>query len=145
MVDNLTPEKRSKIMRSIISGSTKPELVLRKYLFSKGYRYRKNYKKLPGRPDIVFVSKKIAIFVNGCFWHQHENCKIANKPRSNTAFWYDKFKKNLERDKRNQQELKDMGWNPIVIWECEILDINRNSKDLNPIVNRLNINKNFLI
>ena len=141
MVDNLTPEKRTKIMRSIISDSTKPELVLRKYLFSKGYRYRKNYKKLPGRPDIVFVSKKIAIFVNGCFWHQHENCKIANKPRSNTAFWDEKFKKNLERDKRNQQELKDMGWNPIVIWECEILDINRNSKDLNPIVNRLNINK----
>ena len=143
MVDNLTPQKRTKIMRSIISDSTKPELVLRKYLFSKGYRYRKNYKKLPGRPDIVFVSKKIAIFVNGCFWHQHENCKIANKPRSNTAFWYDKFKKNLERDKRNQQELKDMGWNPIVIWECEILDTNRNSKDLNSIVNRLNIKKNI--
>ena len=141
MVDNLTPEKRTKIMRSIISDSTKPELVLRNYLFSKGYRYRKNYKKLPGRPDIVFVSKKIAIFVNGCFWHQHENCKIANKPRSNTAFWDEKFKKNLERDIRNQQLLKDLGWHPIVIWECEILDINRNSKDLNPIVNRLNINK----
>ena len=100
---------------------------------------------MPGRPDIVFVSKKIAIFVNGCFWHQHENCKIANKPRSNTAFWDEKFKKNLERDIRNQQLLKDLGWDPIVIWECEILDINRNSKDLNPIVNRLNINKNFLI
>ena len=126
MVDNLTPEKRTKIMRSIISDSTKPELVLRKYLFSKGYRYRKNYKKLPGRPDIVFVSKKIAIFVNGCFWHQHENCKIANKPRSNTSFWDEKFKKNLERDIRNQQLLKDLGWDPIVIWECEILDINRN-------------------
>ena len=132
-------------MRSIISDSTKPELVLRNYLFSKGYRYRKNYKKLPGRPDIVFVSKKIAIFVNGCFWHQHENCKIANKPRSNTAFWDEKFKKNLERDIRNQQLLKDLGWDPIVIWECEILDINRNPKDLNPIVNRLNINNNFLI
>ena len=132
-------------MKSIISDSTKPELVLRNYLFSKGYRYRKNYKKLPGRPDIVFVSKKIAIFVNGCFWHQHENCKIANKPRSNTAFWDEKFKKNLERDIRNQQLLKDLGWDPIVIWECEILDINRDSKDLNPIVNRLNINKNFLI
>ena len=145
MVDNLTPEKRTKIMKSIISDSTKPELVLRNYLFSKGYRYRKNYKKLPGRPDIVFVSKKIAIFVNGCFWHQHENCKIANKPRSNTAFWDEKFKKNLERDIRNQQLLKDLEWHPIVIWECEILDINRDSKDLNPIVNRLNINKNFLI
>ena len=143
MVDNLTPEKRSKIMRSIISVSTKPELVLRKYLFSKGYRYRKNYKKLPGRPDIVFLNKKIAIFVNGCFWHQHENCKIANKPRSNTTFWVEKFKKNLERDKRNLQELKDTGWNPIVIWECEILDINRNPKDLCSIINRLNIKTNI--
>ncbi len=143
MVDNLTPEKRSKIMRSIISGSTKPELVLRKYLFSKVYRYWKNYKKLPGRPDIVFLNKKIAIFVNGCFWHQHENCKIANKPRSNTTFWVEKFKKNLERDKRNLQELKDTGWNPIVIWECEILDINRNPKDLYSIINRLNIKTNI--
>ena len=126
-------------MRSIKSRDSKPEIILRKHLFSKGYRYRKNYKKLPGRPDIVFVSKKIAIFVNGCFWHQHENCKIANKPRSNTAFWDEKFKKNLERDKRNLQELKDTGWNPIVIWECEILDTNRNSKDLNSIVRRLKI------
>ena len=140
-MDFVTPEKRSNIMRSIKSRDSKPEIILRKFLFSKGYRYRKNYKKLPGRPDIVFVSKKIAIFVNGCFWHQHENCKIANKPRSNTAFWDEKFKKNLERDIRNQQLLKDLGWDPIVIWECEILDINRNPKDLNPIVNRLNINK----
>ena len=140
MADNVTPEKRTKIMRSIISKSTKPELVLRRFLFSKGYRYRKNYNKLPGRPDIVFISRKIAIFVHGCFWHQHKDCEITNKPRSNTTFWKEKFSKNLERDKRNQKDLEDMGWDPKVIWECEILDINRKARDLRPILNRLNLN-----
>ena len=140
MADNVTPEKRTKIMRSIISKSTKPELVLRRFLFSKGYRYRKNYKKLPGRPDIVFISRKIAIFVHGCFWHQHKDCEITNKPRSNTTFWKEKFSKNLERDKRNQRDLKKMGWDPKVIWECEILDTNRKARDLSPILSRLNLN-----
>ena len=140
MVDNLSPEKRTKIMKSIISDGTKPELVFRKYLFSQGFRYRKNYKKLPGRPDIVFIKKKIAIFVHGCFWHQHKNCKITNKPRSNTSFWKEKFSKNLERDKRNQKDLREMGWCPKVIWECEILDSNRKTRNLSPIMNRLNLN-----
>ena len=140
MADNVTPEKRAKIMRSIISKSTKPELVLRRFLFSKGYRYRKNYNKLPGRPDIVFISRKIAIFVHGCFWHQHKDCEITNKPRSNTTFWKEKFSKNLERDKRNQRDLQKMGWNPKVIWECEILDTNRKARDLSPILSRLNLN-----
>ena len=139
MADNLTPEKRTKIMKSITSDGTKPELVLRKFLFSHGYRYRKNYKKLPGRPDIVFIRRKIAIFVHGCFWHQHKSCKITNKPSSNTVFWRDKFSKNLKRDERNQQDLKKMGWRPEVIWECEILDTNRNTRDLNPILNKLNL------
>ena len=140
MVDNLTPEKRTEVMKSIISEGTKPELVLRKFLFSQGFRYRKNYKKLPGRPDIVFIKKKIAIFVHGCFWHQHKNCKITNKPRSNTSFWKEKFAKNLERDKRNQKDLREMGWRPKVIWECEILDTNRKTRNLSPILNRLNLN-----
>ena len=140
MADNVTPEKRTKIMRSIISKSTKPELVLRRFLFSKGYRYRKNYNKLPGRPDIVFISRKIAIFVHGCFWHQHKDCEITNKPRSNTTFWKEKFSKNLERDKRNQRDLKKMGWDPKVIWECEILDTNRKARDLSPILKRLKLN-----
>ena len=140
MADNLTPEKRTKIMKSIISGGTKPELVFRKYLFSQGFRYKKNYKKLPGRPDIVFIKRKIAIFIHGCFWHQHNNCKITNKPRSNTTFWKEKFAKNLERDKRNQKDLREMGWCPKVIWECEILDTNRKTRNLSPILNRLNLN-----
>jgi len=140
MADNLTPEKRTKIMKSIISDGTKPELVFRKYLFSQGLRYRKNYKILPGRPDIVFIKKKIAIFIHGCFWHQHKNCKITNKPRSNTTFWKEKFAKNLERDKRNQKDLREMGWRTIVIWECEILDTNRKTRNLSHILNRLNLN-----
>ena len=140
MADNVTPEKRTKIMRSIISKSTNPELVLRRFLFSKGFRYRKNYNKLPGRPDIVFISRKIAIFVHGCFWHQHKDCEITNKPRSNTTFWKEKFSKNLERDKRNQKDLEDMGWDPKVIWECEILDTNRKDRDLSTILNRLYLN-----
>ncbi len=140
MVDNLTPEKRTEVMKSIISEGTKPELVLRRFLFAEGFRYRKNYKKLPGRPDIVFIKKKIAIFVHGCFWHQHKNCKITNKPRSNTLFWKEKFAKNLERDKRNQKDLREMGWRPKVIWECEILDTNRKTRNLSPILNRLNLN-----
>ena len=140
MADNVTREKRTKIMRSIISKSTNPELVLRRFLFSKGFRYRKNYNKLPGRPDIVFISRKIAIFVHGCFWHQHKDCEITNKPRSNTTFWKEKFSKNLERDKRNQRDLQKMGWDPKVIWECEILDTNRKARDLSPILSRLNLN-----
>ena len=140
MADNLTPEKRTKIMKSIISDGTKPELVFRKYLFSQGFRYRKNYKILPGRPDIVFIKKKIAIFIHGCFWHQHKNCTITNKPRSNTTFWKEKFAKNLERDKRNQKDLREMGWRTIVIWECEILDTNRKTRNLSHILNRLNLN-----
>ena len=140
MADNLTPEKRTKIMKSIISDGTKPELVFRKYLFSQGFRYRKNYKKLPGRPDIVFIKRKIAIFIHGCFWHQHKNCKITNKSRSNTTFWKEKFAKNLERDKRNQKDLREMGWRTIVIWECEILDSNRKTRNLSPILNSLKLN-----
>ena len=139
MVDNLTPEKRTKVMKSIISDNTKPELVFRKYLFSKGFRYRKNYRKLPGRPDIVFIKKKTAIFVHGCFWHQHKNCKITNMPRSNTSFWKEKFSKNLERDKRNQKDLKVMGWKIHIIWECEILDKSRNSRNLDVILKKLKL------
>jgi len=140
MVDNLTPEKRTEVMKSIISEGTKPELVFRRFLFSLGFRYRKNYKKLPGRPDIIFIKKKIAIFIHGCFWHQHKNCKISNEPRSNTTFWKEKFAKNLERDKRNQKDLREMGWRAKVIWECEILDTNRKTRNLVPILNRLNLN-----
>ena len=137
-MDFVSKSKRSKIMRSIKSRDTKPEVYLRKFLYANRLRYRVNYKKLPGKPDIVFVSKKLAIFVHGCFWHQHKNCDITNKPRSNTKFWKEKFTKNKERDKLNQAKLKEIGWTPIVIWECEILDKNRKVRDMEPILSQVN-------
>ena len=128
MVDNLSPEKRTKIMKSIISDGTKPELVFRKYLFSQGFRYRNNYKILPGRPDIVFIKKKIAIFIHGCFWHQHKNCKRATVPKSNTSYWIPKLQRNVKNLNKNITLLKNDNWETFVIWECEVNDQNKMSK-----------------
>jgi DNA mismatch endonuclease (patch repair protein) len=136
-MDFITKEKRSKIMSSIKAKDTKPELHLRKSLFAQGFRYRVNYRKLPGKPDIVFVSRKIAIFVNGCFWHQHKNCKITNIPKSNSEFWANKFKANQDRDKKNVLAIKKIGWNVLTVWECEILDINRKVRNLSSIISKI--------
>lgn len=124
-------------MRSIKSRDTKPEIYLRKFLFANGLRYKVAYNKLPGKPDIAFVSKKLAIFVHGCFWHQHQNCKITNFPSRNIEFWLNKFKKNQERDKKTQAQLIRLGWKPLVIWECEILDINRKVRDLGFVLEKI--------
>ena len=140
MTDHLTPDKRSWNMSRIRSKNTKPELIVRKMLHNSGIRYRLHARNLPGKPDLSNKSKIFAIFVNGCFWHQHKNCKITNKPKSNTTFWKEKFAKNLDRDKRNQNDLLEMGWRVKVIWECEILDTNRKTRNLSPILNRLNLN-----
>jgi len=125
-------EKRSNVMSKIKSTNTKPELMLRKFLFSKGMRYRINYKKLPGKPDIVFTKYKTIIFVNGCFWHGHENCKIAHLPKTNTDFWQNKISRNIERDNKNVQNNILLGWKVLVIWECEI-----NKNNLENIYNRI--------
>ena len=121
-MDKISKEKRSKNMQKIKSFNTKPEIILRKLIFSMGYRYRIHYKKLPGKPDIVFPGKKKVIFVHGCFWHQHNaiNCRFKHNPKSNKVYWDEKFKKNNERDKRNQLKLKNLGWRYLIIWECEI-------------------------
>lgn len=113
-------KKRSEVMSKIRSKNTKPEMTLRKALFAKGFRYRINYKKLPGKPDIVFPKYKTAIFVHGCFWHGHENCKIAHIPKSNTYFWENKIEKNKERDNVNYKRVTLLGWKIIVVWECQI-------------------------
>jgi len=136
-MDFISKDKRSKIMRSIKSRDTKPEIYLRKFLFSKGLRYKVAYKKLSGKPDITFVSKKLAIFVHGCFWHQHKNCEITNVPASNSRFWKKKFDANIKRDKNNIYLIENMGWNVLVIWECEILDVNRKPRDLHPIMDKI--------
>ena len=113
-------KKRSKVMAKIRSKNTKPEILLRKSLYKNGIRYRINYKKIPGTPDIVLTKYKIAIFVHGCFWHGHENCKIAHIPKSNTIYWENKIHKNKERDNISTMHLLAMGWRVLVIWECEI-------------------------
>lgn len=99
---------------------TKIEVEVRKYLFSKGYRFRKNDKRYPGKPDIVLPKYHVAIFVHGCFWHRHEGCKDATTPKTRTKFWLEKFDKNVKNDRIKQEKLRELGWKVIVIWECEI-------------------------
>lgn len=110
-------------MSRIKSGNTKPELVVRSLLHSMGYRFRLHRKDLPGKPDIVLPKYRSVIFVHGCFWHRHHKCKYAYNPKSNMDFWQKKFKANIERDVRVIKELKDLGWNILIVWECEIKDM----------------------
>lgn len=122
MADVHSPEKRSYNMSSIHAKGTKPEETVRKYLFSKGFRYRKNDPRLPGKPDIVLPKYKTVVFVNGCFWHRHEGCKYFVWPKNNAEFWRKKNMSNVERDNRNYSELKEKEWSVVVIWECELKD-----------------------
>lgn len=120
MSDKLTPERRSWNMSRIKGKDTKIEVEVRKYLFSKGYRFRKNDKRYPGKPDIVLPKYHVAIFVHGCFWHRHEGCKDATTPKTRTEFWLEKFDKNVKNDQIKQEKLRELGWKVIVIWECEL-------------------------
>ena len=118
MTDKMTPFQRHLCMSHIHSRDTKPELLVRRWLWSHGYRYRLNVKGIPGKPDIVMRPYHTAIFVNGCFWHGHEGCcKI---PQSNTEFWVNKIRRNQERDKQNYHILQENGWHVIVVWECQL-------------------------
>lgn len=119
-MDKFSQKKRSEIMAKISGKETKPEILVRKYLFSRGFRYRKNVKTLPGKPDIVLPKYKTVIFVNGCFWHGHKNCKKAALPTTNFNFWKEKIDKNIIRDKKNIHDLKKMGYNVIVVWQCTL-------------------------
>lgn len=116
------------VMRGNRGRNTKPELVVRKLLFSLGYRYRVNLKYLPGKPDIVFTRRKKVIFVHGCFWHQHPSttCPLRSHPKSNTGYWTEKLKRNQERDQLTENRLDELGWAVLVVWECEI----RNQENL---------------
>ena len=119
MADNHTKEIRSMNMSHIKSTNTKPEEKVRKYLFSKGLRYRKNVRTMPGKPDIVLKKYKTVVFVNGCFWHKHD-CGRFVMPASNTEYWEKKISGNVERDKTNTALLEEQGWRVIVIWECQL-------------------------
>ena len=113
-------EQRHKNMAAVKSRDTKPEMVVRKYLWSRGFRYRVNNPRLPGHPDIVLRKYHTCIFVNGCFWHGHEGCKYYRVPKTNTEFWERKISRNRERDREEQKQLARMGWHCITIWECEL-------------------------
>lgn len=120
MTDRLSPEARSRNMSRIRSGDTGPERVVRRMLFSLGYRFRLHRRDLPGTPDIVFVSRKKIIFVHGCFWHGHSHCRRAAQPSSNVKFWAEKIAKNKSRDKAAVAALKRGRWRVCVIWQCEL-------------------------
>lgn len=128
MTDTMTPEQRHRCMSQIHSKGTKPELKVRRWLWSHGYRYRLNVKSVPGKPDIVLRSYRTAIFVNGCFWHGHgvrtseceENSACCKIPSSNREFWVAKIRRNQERDQKNYRVLQENGWQVIVVWECQL-------------------------
>ena len=120
MADSLTKEKRSWNMSRIRGKDTKIEVKVRKYLFSKGFRYRKNVAILPGKPDIVLPKYKTAIFVHGCYWHRHPGCKYAYTPKTNVEFWEKKFSENVANDEKNRLKLEASGWTVITLWECDI-------------------------
>ncbi len=133
MIDHLTPAKRSWNMSRIRSKNTKPELIVRKVLHNSGIRYRLHARNLPGKPDLSNKSKNFAIFVNGCFWHQHKGCKRASIPKSNTDYWIPKLEKNVNRFQENLDRLDTMGYRTAVIWECEINEL-KNNKALMEII-----------
>lgn len=129
MTDTMTPEQRHRCMSHIRSKATKPELLVRRWLWGHGYRYRLNVKSVPGKPDIVLRPYRTAIFVNGCFWHGHgvesgnvrvESSVCCKIPQTNRNFWVEKIKRNQERDQRNYALLQDNGWQVIVVWECQL-------------------------
>ncbi len=121
MPDVLSPQQRHYCMSRIRGRATKPELIVRRWLWKHGYRYRLNVKSIPGKPDIILRKYRTAIFVNGCFWHGHVGCQKYIVPKSNTEFWISKIENNRERDKTNYNILKEAGWQVLVIWECELM------------------------
>lgn len=120
MTDPLTKEHRSWNMAQIKGKDTKPEVLVRSMLHRAGYRFRKNVKGLPGKPDIVLPKYRTVIFVHGCFWHRHKSCKDATTPKTNKAFWNQKFARNVSNDRKHARELKKLGWKVVTVWECQL-------------------------
>lgn len=131
-MDVVDTKTRSRMMSGIKNKDTKPEILLRRYLHLKGFRFRLHVAKLPGKPDIVLPKYNLCIFVHGCFWHQHSGCRYATVPKSNTAFWHDKFLANIKRDDEAISNLLDKGWRLFIIWECGLRKINDQSLEWLP-------------
>lgn len=125
MPDPFPPAKRSDIMSHVKGQDTKPEILVRRLLHRMGYRFRLQRSDLPGKPDIVLPKYRAVIFIHGCFWHGHPGCKRAARPTTNIEFWNKKLDRNMSRDARVQQELDDLGWRVLVVWQCEIKDLNK--------------------
>jgi DNA mismatch endonuclease, patch repair protein len=128
--DRLTKEHRSWNMSRIRGRDTKPELMVRSLLHRLGFRFRLQHHGLPGRPDVVLKSRRTAIFVHGCFWHRHKNCKFAYTPKSRVEFWVSKFARNVDRDLEVKVQLRKLGWRQVTVWECELRDPGRVSRRL---------------
>ncbi len=120
MADHISSEHRSWNMSRIKGKDTKIEVQVRSWLFSRGFRFRKNDKRYPGKPDIVLPKYKTVIFINGCFWHRHEGCKYATTPKTKTEYWEEKFARNIRNDEIHKKQLEQMGWSVITVWECQL-------------------------
>jgi DNA mismatch endonuclease (patch repair protein) len=131
-MDTLSPEQRSERMSRVRGRDTKPELLVRKALHALGYRYRLHDKKLPGTPDLTFPGRRKAIFVHGCFWHRHEGCSLARMPKSRLEFWRPKLEGNRVRDAVKLEHLRALGWDVMVVWECQL-------RELDELVTRIEI------
>lgn len=139
-MDSLTQEKRSWNMSRIKGKNTRPEIAMRSLLHRNGFRFRLQAKELPGKPDIVLPKFKTVIFVHGCFWHRHKNCKYCYTPKSRKDFWTDKFNRTIQRDAEQVSALKQLGWEPVIVWECELKE--SSAKTLKQI--EANLNKRLI-
>lgn len=139
MGDVFSKEKRSDVMSKIRSKNSKPELLIRSFLFSNGFRFRIHNKKLPGKPDIVLKKWRTVIFVHGCFWHGHEDCTISHMPKSNEDYWEPKINGNITRDTVNKNYLEADGWKVIIVWECEIRNKNLREQRLLKLVDEITL------
>ena len=140
MTDTLTPEGRSARMALIRSKDTKPEMVVRKAVWAAGFRYRLHAKHLPGKPDLVFPSLGVVVFVHGCFWHGH-SCQKGRIPGANSAFWRAKFEANRLRDRRNRAKLARMGWRVVVVWECSLSTRQKRDRTLKKLLDFLRLSR----
>ena len=137
MTDVFSESKRSYVMSRVGSQNTTPEKIVRSHLHRRGFRFRLHGKKLPGKPDIVLPKYGAVVFVHGCFWHRHYGCRYATTPATRTKYWNDKFRRNQERDRKQQQGLIELGWRVMIVWECEIRNFDKRKKRLKNLCNQL--------